>query len=74
MNAKFDLRALGEGVVYVKPIRVADLPEELQSEAGDRETIFSVHNQKGEQIALVADRSVAFDLARQHDLTPMAVH
>ena len=51
-----------------------DLPEDLQEQAGGRKQLFSVHTEQGEQIALVADRQMAFVLARQNDMTPMAVH
>jgi hypothetical protein len=74
MNTKYNLRALGENIVYVKTIPVADLPDGLREQAGDLVEIFAVHNTKGEQIALVADRNMAFVLARQHDMSPVAVH
>ena len=60
--------------VYVKPIAVASLPDFLREQAGERETIFAVHDADGQQIALVADRDLAFMLARQHDKVPMPVH
>ncbi len=74
MNTKFDLSAFGDNMVYVKSVAVADLPEEVQEAAGDRTQIFAVHNAQGEQLALVADRTLAFVLARQHDMQPMTVH
>lgn len=74
MNTKFDLSAFGDRVVYVKPVAVADLPEDIRAQAGDLEELFAVHNAEGEQIALVADRDLAFHLARQHDMSPMTVH
>lgn len=60
--------------VYVKPVAVASLPDALREQAGERETIFAVHDADGQQIALVADRNLAFMLARQHDKVPMTVH
>ncbi|MBP1805698.1 DUF1150 family protein [Rubellimicrobium aerolatum] len=69
-----DLQALGADIVYVKPIAVADLPEELREQAGELETIFAVHDSQGQQLALVADRDLAFVLARQYDRTPVTVH
>jgi len=33
-----------------------------------------VHDESGAQLALVADRKLAFVLARQHDLAPVPVH
>ncbi|KPP86360.1 MAG: putative small protein [Rhodobacteraceae bacterium HLUCCA08] len=74
MNATFDLSALGERVVYVKPVAVADLPQEIREKAGPVETLFAVHDSDGQQLALVANRALAFLLARQHDMTPVTVH
>ena len=74
MNTKFDLSAFGDRVVYVKPVSVADLPADVRAQAGDLEELFAVHNAEGEQLALVADRDLAFQLARQHDMSPVTVH
>ena len=74
MNTKFDLSAFGDRVVYVKPVAVADLPADVRAQAGDLEELFAVHNAEGEQLALVADRDLAFQLARQHDMSPVTVH
>ncbi len=74
MNTKFDLSAFGDRVVYVKPVAVADLPADIRAQAGDLEELFAVHNAEGEQLALVADRDLAFHLARQHDMSPVTVH
>ncbi|MFN3721838.1 MAG: DUF1150 family protein [Paracoccaceae bacterium] len=61
-------------IVYVRPVTVADLPEELREQIGDVETVYSVHRPDGERLALVRDRSMAFSLARQHDLAPVSAH
>lgn len=61
-------------IVYIRPVAVAELSQELQDQVGDATTVYSVHRQNGEQLALVADRALAFVLARQHDLAPMSVH
>ncbi|MBI6629285.1 DUF1150 family protein [Pontibaca salina] len=61
-------------IVYVKTVNVADLPKEIQAEAGDLNRLYAVHNADGQQLALVADRRLAFVLARQHDMSPVAVH
>lgn len=74
MNTKFDLSALGENLVYVKPVAVSELPSEVQEQAGELETIFAVHNSEGEQLALVANQSLAFELARQNDMTAVTLH
>jgi hypothetical protein len=36
--------------------------------------VFALHNAAGEQLALVADRKMAFHLARQNDMEPVTVH
>ncbi|WP_368344720.1 DUF1150 family protein [Pelagovum sp. HNIBRBA483] len=74
MHTKVDLSALGEKIVYVKPVLVDDLPDEVRNKVGDLKELFAVHNAEGEQLALVADRRLAFVLARQYDMTPVAVH
>ncbi len=74
MNTKRDLSAFGQDVVYVKPVAVSDLPEEVQEQAGDLDQLFAVHDADGQQLALVADRALAFMLARQHDKSPVTVH
>ena len=68
MNTKYDLKEIGQGIVYVKPGMVADLPAEVQSEVGDLKELFAVHNAAGEQLALVANRKLAFLLARENDM------
>jgi hypothetical protein len=74
MITKFDFTGFGPDLVYVKPVLVADLPEALRDKAGDVETLFAVHNTKGQQLALVADRDLAYALARQHDMRPQTLH
>lgn len=61
-------------IVYVRPVMVADLPAELQAQADGLKVIYSVHSPDGERLALVADRNLAFALARQHDMAPVSVH
>lgn len=61
-------------IVYVRPVLVSDLPQEVQDEIGGLATVYSVHRSDGEQVALVADRKLAFSLARQHEMVPVSVH
>ncbi|GAA6193855.1 DUF1150 domain-containing protein [Phaeobacter gallaeciensis] len=61
-------------LVYVKTVDVADLPDQVREEAGELEQLYAVHDEKGQQLALVADRNMAFVLAREHDYSPVAVH
>ncbi|WP_299423701.1 DUF1150 family protein [uncultured Shimia sp.] len=60
--------------VYVREVMVSDLPEEMQEEADGAETLFAVHATDGERLALVKDRGLAFDLARQNNFWPVTVH
>ena len=74
MHTKFDMAALDAKTVYVKPIEVADLSDELRKQAGDLEQLFAVHNAKGEQLALVATNALAVHLALENDLQPVGLH
>ena len=74
MNARYDLTDNSNRIVYVKAVDVADLPEEVQAEAGSLDHLYGVYASSGEQLALVADRGMAFMLARQYDYAPVAVH
>ncbi|NDV01985.1 DUF1150 family protein [Pseudoroseicyclus tamaricis] len=74
MNTPVDMSRMGKNVVYVKPVAVADLPEEVQAQAEGRETLFAVHNADGRQLALVIDQKLAFALAREHDMVPLTIH
>lgn len=74
MDTKFDFDKIGQSIVYVKPVLADDLPKELREQIGDLQELFSVHNAEGEQLALVADRKLAFHLAREHNMEPVALH
>ena len=65
---------LGQRVVYVRPVAVADLPEDIRREVRGLRTLYAVHDTDGERLALVRDRDMAFVLARQNDLAPVHVH
>ncbi|MDJ0627496.1 MAG: DUF1150 family protein [Rhodobacter sp.] len=75
MDHKFDFGAEDQNkIVYVRPVPVADLPQDVQAQAGGLETLFAVHDADGQRLALVRDRKLAFALARQNDLAPVNVH
>ncbi len=74
MHTPFDFNDAGKRIVYVKAVDVSDLPAELRAGAHGRKHLYAVHDAEGEQLALVADRRLAFVLARQNDLSPVAVH
>lgn len=60
--------------VYVRPVEVVDLPDEMRAQLGSLEAIYAVHASDGERLALVKERKLAFALARQNDLRPVTVH
>lgn len=74
MDTKFNFADLGDRVVYIKSVQVAELPEDVRAAAGDRDHLFAVHDSDGQQLALVAEREMAFVLARQNDMRPVTVH
>lgn len=75
MDTKYDFGPeTGERIVYVRPVAVADLPEELRQAAMGLDTIYAVHDASGERLALVRDRQLAFIVARQNDMAPVSVH
>ena len=60
--------------VYVKTIDVIDLPREVREQAEGLEQLYAVHDAAGQQLALVGNRKLAFQLARDHDYAPVLVH
>jgi len=74
MQSTNDPADLEPRMAYVKTVEVADLPEEVQKGAKGRTHLYAVHDAEGEQLALVADRRMAFVLARQNEYAPVSVH
>lgn len=75
MNTKQNFDALdAERVVYVRPVLAEDLPQDVRDQIDGLEVLYAVHRPDGERLALVADRAMAFSLARQNDLAPVTVH
>jgi hypothetical protein len=75
MNTKFDFAKYGiERTVYVRSVASADLPDEMRAETDGFETVYAIHSEDGERLALVKDRELAFAVARTNDLTPVSVH
>ena len=75
MNTVFDAFPKDMGrIVYVRTVAVIDLPEDVQDQAQGLDVLYAVYAANGQQLALVADRAMAFHLARAHDATPVSVH
>ena len=52
-----------EQVAYVKPVTL-----------DDGKTAFAIHAADGQEMAVMADREVAFATVRQNDLEPVSIH
>ena len=75
MDTKFyNMPEADNPIVYVSTVRTEDLPDEIRSQLGDLEVVYSVSRTNGERLALVANRGMAFALSRQNDLLPVGVH
>lgn len=75
MNTPFDFKTLEtDRLVYIRPVDVARLPDEMRAQVMGRETVYGVHSPEGQCLALVKDRKLAFALARQNDFAPVNVH
>ena len=75
MDVPFDFGPeTGQRIVYVRPVAVADLPDEIRVQAEGLQTLYSVNTPDGARVALVRDRAMAFALARQNDLAPVNAH
>jgi len=74
MQEPFEALSEEKRIVYVKTVDVSDLPTEVQGKIEGLEQLYAVHDSEGQQLALVADRKLAFQLARQNDYAPVPVH
>lgn len=75
METKYEkLTPTPDNIVYVREVSAEDLPEEMQDQIAGHDKLFAVHSGEGERLAVVADRTMAFVLARQNHLSPVAVH
>ncbi|NUB44399.1 DUF1150 family protein [Fertoebacter nigrum] len=75
MNTKYtNMPEVPAGIVYVRSVAVADLPQDVQDQVEGIEVLYSLHRSDGARLALVKDRAMAFALARQNDLAPVNVH
>ena len=73
MNTRFQNND-DASMVYVRSVLVTDLPDELREQVEGLEIIYSVHRANGDRVALVANRQLAFALARQNDMAAVSVH
>lgn len=75
MDTPFDFKDSNQDrLVYIRPVDVAKLPEDMRHQANGRDHVYAVHSSDGHCLALVKDRKLAFALARQNDFAPVEVH
>ena len=75
MNEKFDFSPETSGnTVYIRRVALDTLPDDVRRQVPDVDALYAVHGIDGERLALVKDRSLAFMLASQNELTPVSVH
>ena len=74
MDTKIDLREMCANFVYLRPVDVVDLPEDVRAQVDGIDTLYAVHGADGEQLALVADRNVALEMAAHNDLQTVRLH
>ena len=75
MDTPFDFKDITKDrLVYIRPVEVSELPEEMRDQAKGRDQVYAVHSSEGLCLALVKDRKLAFALARQNDFAPVNVH
>lgn len=60
--------------VYVRPINVEDLPEDIQDELGNVDTVYAICDDEGTQLALVNGEDLAYTVARHHDYEPYSLN
>ena len=61
-------------IAYVRPVNVDELPKDIRDQAGDAKKLYAVHDENGAPLAIVAERRLAFALAKENDLAPVHVH
>lgn len=63
-----------EGIVYLKPVTLEDLPDEVREKVSDHTKLFSAHDSEGRSIALVDTAELAFALAEQYQMRAVHIH
>lgn len=75
MDTKFDFGDTeSQNTVYIRRVATSTLPHEIRDQVPGVDAMYAVHDSDGERLALVRDRSLAFMLARQNELTSVSVH
>jgi hypothetical protein len=60
-------------IVYIRAIDPEEVPEPARSQAGT-DAFYAIHDAQGNRLAVTTDRSIAFRLARENEMTPVSAH
>lgn len=60
-------------IVYVRAIDIDEIPEAARMGV-TATSLYAIHDENGARLAVVADRDLAFAVARQNELTPLSAH
>lgn len=60
-------------IVYVRTVAPEDIPQEAREQIGDA-ALYAIHDAQGKRLAVLANREMAFIVARQNEMTPVSVH
>ena len=74
MDSKQALYESHHPIAYVRPVKVADLPESIRKQVDGHETLYSVHNEDGERLAILSHEKLAYYFLRSNDMKPLTVH
>lgn len=61
-------------LVYIKEVTADDVPPSIDLGDLEGERLFAVHDARGAQLAVAANRELAFHLARANDFVPLTIH
>lgn len=70
----FPIRTSARPIVYVRPVNAVDLPDDILTHLPNVAQFYAIHHEDGDRMAVVADRALAFIVARQNDYDPVSVH
>ena len=74
MAKLYEQLGLPSNIVYLKEMKVSDLPEDVQGELDASKPVFDVFDEEGSQIALVDDVFFAREMAKEHSFNLQTLH
>jgi len=74
MTHLYEQMGLPSNVVYIRSIERAELPSEILETVAETVPLFAVFAEDGQQIAVVEDQEIAFELAKEHQFSLHSVH